>query len=79
MKTSLLSRIINKLVWLYKLYIYKDQFTVALNSWHKGGHEQTSRYNFPLDEDSLVWDVGGFLGDWSKKIHDIYNCNIEIF
>lgn len=36
-------------------------------------------YNFPLNQDSLAVDLGGFSGDWSQSIYQKYNCNILIF
>jgi len=35
--------------------------------------------NYPLEENSLVFDVGGYKGDWANEIHEKYNCNVFIF
>jgi FkbM family methyltransferase len=32
-----------------------------------------------LTPDSLVWDVGGFNGEWAEKISEKYSCHIWIF
>jgi FkbM family methyltransferase len=37
------------------------------------------RVEYPLDENSVVFDVGGFVGNWSQQIWDKYHCNIHIF
>ena len=34
---------------------------------------------YPLSEDSVVVDVGGYMGTWSQQIRNRYNCNIHIF
>lgn len=35
--------------------------------------------NYPLSKDSIVFDVGGYRGDWSQKIIEKYNPYIYIF
>ncbi|TSC65838.1 MAG: FkbM family methyltransferase [Candidatus Berkelbacteria bacterium Gr01-1014_85] len=41
--------------------------------------DQTFRLQYPLTEQSIVVDVGGYLGDWSQAIHDRYQPKIYIF
>ena len=36
-------------------------------------------YEFDLSERSLVVDVGGYTGHWSRKIIERYNCNLIIY
>jgi hypothetical protein len=55
-------RVFNKFKWVYMMYVRRDPLTVALHHWYRGGYEKKARYDFPLEQDSLVWDVGGFLG-----------------
>jgi len=35
--------------------------------------------NYPLDETSLVMDVGGYEGQWASDIYSMYGCTIHIF
>jgi FkbM family methyltransferase len=37
------------------------------------------RINYPLDKNSIVFDIGGYQGDWSYKIYQKYQSNIYIF
>lgn len=37
------------------------------------------RHEYPLTKDSLVFDIGGYKGEWSKIIYDKYRCNIYCF
>ena len=37
------------------------------------------RYDYPLNEDSLVFDVGGFNGEFAKGIVDKYGCKVHLF
>ena len=37
------------------------------------------RLDYALSQDSVVFDIGGYKGDWSKQIYLKYRCNIFIF
>lgn len=37
------------------------------------------RYDYPLNRDSFVCDVGGFKGQWASDIFSRYGCSIAIF
>lgn len=37
------------------------------------------RVDYPLDQNSIVFDVGGFVGNWAQQIWDKYHCRIHIF
>ncbi len=47
--------------------------------WIKDQGDDTLRLNYPLTSNSIVFDVGGFNGDWSSKIFCMYDCNIYVF
>ena len=47
--------------------------------WVNDKGDKTHRLNYNLNENSIVFDVGGYKGDWSKQIWDKYNCNIYVF
>lgn len=41
---------------------------------------EQKRLDYPfLKESDLVFDVGGYHGDWTDKIYKRYNCNIYVF
>jgi len=47
--------------------------------WRNIDVDNTLLYNFELDDESIVFDVGGYKGEWSEKIFCKYNCRIYIF
>lgn len=49
-----------------------------LKFWSKNNGEDL-RYKYPLDKNSIVFDVGGYIGEWSKKIYDIYTPTLYVF
>ena len=40
---------------------------------------ETKRYDYKLDADSFVIDLGGYKGEWADRIHKQYGCNVLIF
>jgi FkbM family methyltransferase len=36
------------------------------------------RYRYNLNSDSLVFDIGGYKGQWASDIYSMYNCRIII-
>lgn len=50
-----------------------------LRKWQRENGDNTYRLNYDLDENSTVFDVGGFKGDFTYKIYNKFNCNIYVF
>lgn len=44
----------------------------------EGGYT-TLRFDYDLDENSIVFDLGGYDGEWSSVMSKKYNCNFYIF
>ena len=51
----------------------------SLERWFKDNGDETHRLNYNLNKNSLVIDLGGYLGEWSEKIYNKYQCNVYIF
>lgn len=47
--------------------------------WFSDGGDNKFRYNYDLNKDSIVFDVGGYEGNWSEKINKLYEPNLFIF
>ena len=47
--------------------------------WFKDKGDETHRINYPLDENSIVFDVGGYCGSYAATIFCKYACEIHIF
>ena len=51
-------------------------------SWERYIREdpfELRRITYPLNEDSLVIDLGGYKGEWSQQIYCRYRCMIDIY
>jgi FkbM family methyltransferase len=51
----------------------------SLQRWFDDKGDEIHRINYDLDESSIVFDLGGYLGEWSEKIFNKYGCKIFIF
>ena len=52
-------------------------FNVAL--WKIFNCDQTLNVDYPLNSNSIVFDVGGYVGNWTEIIYKKYGCNIYVF
>lgn len=50
-----------------------------IDKWWAAKGDQTLRISYPLNKDSIVFDLGGYEGKYAEKIHKKYNSNIYIF
>lgn len=50
-----------------------------LRNWFATRGDVTLRLDYNLNKNSVVFDLGGYMGQWSKQIFDRYNCNIFVF
>jgi FkbM family methyltransferase len=74
-----LSKIKNKLVLLYRRYILRDSFLLEAARWYKDKGDETLRLDYPLTQESIVFDLGGYHGDFAAAIYERYKCKIYIF
>lgn len=47
--------------------------------WFKTGGDNKYRYTYPLNKKSIVYDMGGYKGEWAAKMSKLYGCTIEVF
>ena len=47
--------------------------------WFKDKGDETLRVNYPLNENSIIFDVGGFKGEFAMQMIKKYNSQIYIF
>lgn len=65
---------------IYKLYILRDDQYKELARWSRDGGDNALRYNYPdLNEKSIVFDLGGYKGDFAYYIHEKYKCKVYLF
>ena len=60
-------------------YIIRDKFRLAHKKWVKADGDNTLRIDYDLNSNSVVFDLGGYKGEFAQKLVDKYNCNLYIF
>jgi FkbM family methyltransferase len=51
-----------------------------MKKYYADGGDDKFRFNHDfLNEDSIVFDIGGYTGTWAERIYSKYRCNIYIF
>jgi len=57
----------------------EDLRSKNMGMWFRDGSENTLRTKYLLDENSVVFDLGGYKGEWAQRIYDKYHCFIYVF
>jgi FkbM family methyltransferase len=52
---------------------------MSLGDWDRDQGNNTHAITYPLNEDSIVVDLGGFCGVWASQIISKYNPNVFLF
>jgi FkbM family methyltransferase len=59
--------------------IKKIRQKIRVIPYFRADGENTLRLDYDLDEDSIVFDIGGYEGRWAQDIFSRYRCHIHIF
>lgn len=51
----------------------------AYDAWVRDRGDLTKRLDYQLDQDALVWDVGGHEGQWASDIVGRFGCRVQVF
>ena len=65
--------------WFYAFYIKKDIGTIERTKWYRDKGDDRLRLKYNLNKSSIVFDVGGYLGDFTEKISKKFDCKIYLF
>jgi len=63
-------------------HLYNPYYNIQRKSFKKFFDDNAINGNYifhEINESSLVFDIGGYYGDWADKIYSIYEPNIYIF
>ncbi len=77
--SKLASQIAKPFIKAYKLHIKKDEFLISIKKWRSIKGDQTLRLEYPLDSKSIVFDLGGYKGDFAAAMHERYGCSVYVF
>lgn len=61
------------------MYVLRDSFLISAKNWFLDKGDETLRLIYPLDKSSVVFDVGGYQGDYAEAIHKKHGCQVYLF
>ena len=64
---------------LYYRYIKGNDFLAEHRKWLAAEGDTRLRLLYPLTPHSVVFDVGGYLGDFTAELVSRYDCNVWLF
>lgn len=77
------------LSWIKRLFPFRKQSSLRnskneaplteVKRWFRDKGDETLRLSYPLNEDSIVFDLGGFQGDFAIQINARYRCYVYLF
>jgi len=59
--------------------VYQSPREKTVLDWIRDRGDKTLRLNYDLDENSLVFDLGGYQGQWTSDIFSMYCSTIHVF
>lgn len=68
----------NKICSIKSKYFISQQ-KIGDISWIRDNKDNRLRLDYNLDESSIVFDIGGYKGQWASDIYARYNCKVYIF
>ena len=63
----------------YRASVQRDPQAIALREWFRIRGDDTLRLEYPLTAESVVFDIGGFRGDWAMRILERYGATVHVF
>lgn len=76
---NLTSKILYKLNYHIRRYVLRDPFFSASERWIADNGDEMLRLDYPLDQSSVVFDLGGYHGDFAAAINQRYGCKVYLF
>lgn len=68
-----------KMLLRLRIKFFPNEHEREVKKYFRDGGDEKFRYEYPLNNDSLVLDFGGFKGQWASDIYSRYNCRILVF
>jgi FkbM family methyltransferase len=78
-KNPLLRRAVLRTRLLYHKIFTHDSFGININKFFLADGDETYLLNYNLNPDSVVFEVGGYLGIYAGKVAEKFNPNLYIF
>jgi len=71
--------IIQRIVTKLRNKYFPSEHDLMVRKWWADGGDYELRFDYNLNEESLVLDLGGYEGQWASDLYSRYRCNIYVF
>ncbi len=71
--------LLNKLSYRLQRSLNPNDQQKLYNAWFAARGDKTLRLQYQLSHDSVVFDVGGYKGQWAAEIYERYGCEVFVF
>ena len=61
------------------VHIAKNEHAILVRKWYRDTANIDFRFDQALNSNSIVMDVGGYLGDWSSEINERYHPVLYVY
>lgn len=79
MTMNVLAKLKRKITLLHRRHVLREPFLLEMDRWFRDKGDETLRLEYPLTRDSIVFDLGGYHGDFAAAIHKRYGCRVYVF
>jgi FkbM family methyltransferase len=70
---------IKGIIMTIERYLFLPAHQKTVDQWFADDGDARFRFDYPLDERSVVLDFGGYTGQWTSDLYSRYRCKITVF
>ena len=71
--------LIAKIIKHIKDELFPSEERLMAKKWQVDGGDYAFRFHYNLDKDSIIFDLGGYEGQWASDIFSRYRCHLYVF
>ncbi len=64
---------------LWLTHVAKDPRVLAYRAWKRDNRGRDLRLDYDLPRDAVVFDLGGYLGDFASDVHGKFGATVHLF
>lgn len=68
-----------RLQYFWGIYVQRDPFLLSIKKWFSDHGDEKLRLDYPLDQRAIVFDVGGYRGDFASAVFNKFGCRVYVF
>ncbi len=76
---ALVKKIVRKFTNAYRREILRDEPLLEAKRWFRDHGDTAHRLNYDLNADSIVIDLGGYVGDFAYEINHRFGATVHLF